>query len=110
MAEVIYTVLVAGVALLWADGPRQPSREARLPACPWPLALSLTVVSCGLVLAGAISSNGPAIGMVIAASCGMLGGLLAVAIASTSPGGPARAYLVVAVAVALVLVEILYAS
>lgn len=108
MAEVIYTVLVAGVALLWADGPRQPSREARLPARPWPLAL--TVVGCGLVLAGAISSNGPAIGMVIASSCGMVGGLLAVAIASTAPGGPARAYLVVAVAVTLALVEILYAG
>jgi hypothetical protein len=48
--------------------------------------------------------------MVIASSCGMVGGLLAVAIASTAPGGPARAYLVVAVAVTLALVEILYAG
>ena len=110
MAEVAYTVLLAGVALLWADGPRQASGETRLSACPLPLELALTVIGCGLVLAGAISSNGPAIGVVIATSCGMLGGLLAVAIASTASGGPARAYLVVAVAVALALVEILYAG
>ncbi len=101
MAEVVCTVLLAGVALLWADAPKQRSGAARVP---------LTVLGCGMALAGALWANGLMIGMIIAMSCGMLGGLLAVGIASTTPSGPARAYLVGAVAVVLALAEILYSS
>jgi len=101
LAEVIYTVLLAGVALLWADAPKQGSGAARVP---------LTVLGCGLVLAGALWANGLMLGMIIAMSCSMLGGLLAVGIASTTTSGPTRAYLVGAVAVVLALAETLYSS
>ena len=103
MAEIVYTIMLAGVALLWADAPRQLSEAPRA-------TLPLTVLGCGLVLAGAIAANGLMIGAIIAMCCGMLGGLLAVAIASTTTRGAARAYLAGAVAVVLALAEILYSS
>ncbi|HAC79627.1 MAG TPA: hypothetical protein DCG06_04975 [Deltaproteobacteria bacterium] len=100
MAEIGYTVLLASVALLWAMTPRELAHPPRS-------ALPLAGLASGVVLAGAISTDGPAIGIIIAMCCGMLGGMLAVAIASTTRTGPMRAYLVGAVALALILVEAL---
>ena len=77
MAEIVYTILLAGVALLWADAPRQLSEAPRA-------TLPLTVLGCGLVLAGAIAANGLMNGAIIAMCCGMPLGKCLAEVVSTS--------------------------
>ncbi len=103
MAEIGYTMVLAAVALLWTGETTDRSHRILAHTC-------LSIAGIGFVLARSIVDNGPEIGLLVAICCGMLGGIVAVAIASATTHVPIRAYLIGAIGLFLGLGDILYAN